>query len=430
MNSFELASLIVTLTALFSFVNRRFLRLPNTIGVTLIGLGVSVGLSILVALGWPPAQTAVRVLADVKFNDVLFQGLLSFLLFAGALSLNTGEIVKQRGAILTFALVSTLLSVVLVGALVYGLLQLAGLPISWPYALLFGAIISPTDPVSVLDLLRRAKVPPQLESLIAGESLFNDGVGVVLFAVLIAVATGGGGAPLGALGVGELFLRDALGGVLFGGVLGYAAYVLLRQVDDYVIEVLVTLAVVTGGYALAGPLHVSGPLAMVVAGLIVGRLNDRGVISHASKPYFDGFWHLIEELLNTGLFVLIALVVIAVQFSPVSLLLGAACIPIVLLSRSVSVRLPFLALQRRVQFSPFTTQVMVWGGLRGGIAVALAFSMPEGPPRNLFLVLTYVVVVFSIVVQGLSMDRLARRAARAAEADGAGDDRPVPVDRS
>ena len=413
MSTFQLVSLLVSLTALLSFVNRRFLRLPTTIGVTLVGLAVSLAVLVLGALHLPLAEAAVRVLAGVKFNDVLFQGLLSFLLFSGALSLNTGELFRQRTAVLTFALVSTALSILLVGGLVYGLLRLGGLDISWPFALLFGAIISPTDPVAVLDLLKRARVPARLEALVAGESLFNDGIGVVAFAVIAAVATGLGHAPLSVLGVSGLFAREALGGVLFGAALGYAAYLLLRQVDDYVVEVLITLAVVTGGYILADALHVSGPLAMVVAGLLIGRVSEGGTLSDTSRPHFESFWHLTEELLNVGLFVLIALEVIAVNFSPLTLLLGVACVPIVLFSRAVSVHLPLRALTQRYEFSPFTAQVMTWGGLRGGIAVALAFSVPAGRAHDVFLVLTYVVVVFSIVVQGLTMDRLARKAAEA-----------------
>ena len=413
MTPFQLLSLLVTLTALLAFVNRRYLRLPTTIGVTVAGLIFSLVLLALGDTALPGVPALVHTLAGVKFDEVLFQGLLSFLLFSGALSVNSRALFAQGGAVVTFALVSTVLSVGLVGVLVYGLLHLAGLAVSWPLALLFGAIISPTDPVAVLDLLKRARVPARLEALIAGESLFNDGVGVVLFAVLLAVASGGG--ALSGLEVAGLFAREALGGVAFGLLLGWLAYRLLRVVDDSVVEVLITLALVTGGYALAQALHVSGPLAMVVAGLLVGRVTETGVLSETTRPRFEGFWHLTEELLNTGLFVLIALEVIAVNFSPLSLLLGLICVPIALLARALSVRLPLLALRRRYRFSPFTSRVMTWGGLRGGIAVALAFSVPAGPGRNTLLVLTYVVVVFSIVVQGLSMERLARRAAEAGE---------------
>lgn len=411
MTPFQLLSVLVTLTALFAFFNRRFLRLPATIGVTLIGLAVSILLLALRNSGLPVVGAARQLLLHLPFDELLFQGLLGFLLFAGALGVNTNALLRQGGAVLTFALVSTLLSVLLVGGLLYGLLSLAGMPIPFAAALLFGAIISPTDPVAVLDLLKRARVPRRLEALIAGESLFNDGIGVVLFAVLATVALGSGGVSGGQ--VLGLFAQEALGGVAYGAALGLGAAWLLRQVDDYVVEVLVTLAVVTGGYALASALHVSGPLAMVVAGLIVGQVAERGLFSERSRPRVEGFWHLTDEILNVGLFVLIALEVAVVDFSARTLLLGLLCVPIVLLARALSVRLPLLALRRRYRFSPFTSRIMVWGGLRGGIAVALAFSVPPGPLRTPFLVFTYVVVVFSIVVQGLSMERLARQASEA-----------------
>ncbi|WP_425147066.1 cation:proton antiporter [Deinococcus sp.] len=407
MNIYALTSALVTLTALCAYLNARFLRLPVTVGVVVIGLLLALLTSGLASLGLAPAREAVALLRSVKFDEVLFQGVLSFLLFAGALSLNVGALLKQQGAVLTFALVSTALSIVLVGGLVYLLLDVAGLHVSLTVALLFGAIISPTDPVAVLDLLKRARVPARLEALIAGESLFNDGVGVVAFTLIAALAFGGDHSQItGVLDVLWLFLHEAVGGVVFGAALGLLAWWLLRQVDDYLTEVLLTLAVVTGGNLLAVWLGVSGPLAMVVAGLLIGRVKERGVVSDASRPHFDAFWHLTEEVLNVGLFVLIALEAVAVGFSWRSLLLGLLCVPIVLLSRGLSVRLPMLFLRRRYEFTPFTSQVMTWGGLRGGIAVALAFSMPPGSAQTLFLVLTYVVVVFSIVVQGLSMGRL------------------------
>ena len=415
MNTYALASLLVTLTAACAYLNTRFLRLPVTVGVVIVGLLLASATSLLATLGLAPAREAVALLAGLKFDELLFQGVLSFLLFAGALSLNTDALLKQQGAVLTFALVSTGLSILLVGGLVYLLLNLSGLHVSWPLALLFGALISPTDPVSVLDLLRRAKVPDRLEALIAGESLFNDGVGVVAFTLIATLAYGGGHAHLsggwlaGLWEVLRVFGQEALGGVLFGWLLGLLAWWLLRKVDDYLTEVLLTLAVVTGGNLLAGVLGVSGPLAMVVAGLLIGRVKERGVVSDASRPHFDAFWHLTEEVLNAFLFVLIALEAVAVGFSLLGLLLGLVCVAIVLLSRALSVRLPMLLLRRRYQFTPFTSQVMTWGGLRGGIAVALAFSMPPSSTKTLFLVLTYVVVVFSIVVQGLSMGNLVKK---------------------
>ncbi len=416
MSTFNLLSLLVTLTAALAYLNRRFLKLPGTIGVTLVGLGVSALVLVLVALHVPSAVAARDLLADIKFNDVVFQGLLSFLLFAGALKVNGAELARQRGAVLTFALASTAISIAAVGGLLYLAAHLLGFGITFSEALLFGAIISPTDPVAVLDLLKRAKVGARLETLIAGESLLNDGIGVVAFTAIIAVVQGNS-AVVGLLPLTELLLREALGGVLFGWLLGLAAYQLLRPIDDYVVEVLLTLALVTGGYALALTLGVSGPLAMVIAGLVTGRLTRRA-FSDRTLEHFDGFWDLLDELLNVALFVLIGLEVIVVNFAPGTVALGALCIVIVLFARALSVRLPLRWLTRFYAFSPFTSRVMVWGGLRGGIAVALAFSVPEGAQRSLMLTLTYVVVVFSIVVQGLSMNRLAAQAARAAQDGG------------
>lgn len=412
MDVYLLLSVLVTLTALFSFLNARFLRLPSAIGVTLMGLLASGAIVLLVALHVPFAESAERLLEGVRFNEVLFQGLLSFLLFAGGLNVNAREVWRQRGAVLTLALLGTTLSIFVVGGLVYGLARLVGIDLPLVFALLFGAIISPTDPVAVLALLKRARVPVRLESLVAGESLFNDGVGVVAFALIAALAVGGGEAVTFASGL-ELFLQEAVGGVLLGALLGYGAFFFLRQVDEYVTEVLITLAVVTGGYALAQALGVSGPLAMVVAGLLTGPLSYRGAISQASRPHFEGFWELVDEILNTVLFVLIGLEVVVVSFSGAGLLLGLLCIPVALLARTLSVHLPLTLLGARVELPPFTRRVLIWGGLRGGIAVALAFSVPQSSERDVLLMLTYVVVLFSIVVQGASMGNLARRAAGA-----------------
>ena len=412
MSTFDLLSVLVTLTAALAYLNRRYLKLPGTIGVTLVGLGVSALLLGLVALHVPVAVSARGLLEDIKFNDVVFQGLLSFLLFAGALKVNGAELARQRGAVLTFALASTAISIAAVGGLLYLAAHALGFGITFAQALLFGAIISPTDPVAVLDLLKRAKVGRRLETLIAGESLFNDGIGVVAFTAIVALVQGDG-ERTSVVAIGELLLREALGGIVFGWLLGFAVYKLLKPIDDYVVEVLVTLALVTGGYALALTLGVSGPLAMVSAGLTTGRLTRRA-FSDLTREHFDGFWDLLDELLNVALFVLIGLEVIVVNFAPGTVALGLLSIVIVLLARLVSVQLPLRWLTRFYTFSPFTSQVMIWGGLRGGIAVALAFSVPAGAQRSLLLTLTYVVVVFSIVVQGLSMNRLAARAARAA----------------
>jgi len=413
MSAFELVSVLVTLTALCSYLNRRFLRLEASIGVMLVAMMMGLGVLLLGALGWSGLDSARATLGQLPFDQVLFQGLLSFLLFAGALSLDSVALWRQRTLVLTLALLSTVLSTLIVGGLSYLLLRAFALEISLPLALLFGAILSPTDPVAVLALLKKAGLPERVQTLVAGESLLNDGVGVVLFVVLLSVAglAREGHHATDLLGALQLFALEAGGGVLFGALLGLVAFFLLRQVDDYTVEVLVTLAVVTGGYALATRLGVSGPLAMVIAGLIA----PNRAVSPKNKELFEGFWHLTEEMLNALLFVLVGLEVLIVGFSGQALLLGVLTIPIALLARFVSVGLPLVVLRKPSQLEPYSLRLLVWGGLRGGIALALALAIPPsaGPIRETFLVMTYVGVVFSIVVQGLTMPRLAARASEA-----------------
>jgi len=410
----DLTTLLVCVTAGLAFINARFLKLPASIGVTVGGLLVSLVLLLLVALKVPFALQAVQVVRGIDFDNFVFQGVLSFLLFAGALGVNSHALWSLRGPVVSFALLSTVISIGLVGLTVYGLLGLFGLHIPLVYCLLFGALISPTDPVAVLGMLKQANVPKRIETLVAGESLFNDGVGVVAFAVLAGIAAAGSGhghgPALDAGGVLTFFLQEAVGGLVLGGVLGYLAYLALRAVNDFVVEMLVTLGLVLTCTAIAAHLHVSAPLAAVAAGLLVGSLTDRVPTALSSREKFDSFWHLIDELLNIFLFALLALELVVVRFTGQALLLGLITIPLLLLIRAVSVQLPVMLLNRRHEFSLYTRRLMIWGGLRGAISVALAFTVPAGPQRDVFLVMTYVVVVFSIIVQGLTVGRLAARA--------------------
>ena len=421
----DLAAILVCVTALLAFLNARFLKLPASIGVTVGGLIVSLLVLLLTSLHLPAADAAVNLLRGIQFDDFVFEGVLSFLLFAGALGVNTHSLWTLRGPVITFALLSTAISIALVGFAVFGLLNLFGLHIPLVYCLLFGALISPTDPVAVLGMLKQAKVPQKIETLVAGESLFNDGVGVVAFAVLAGIAAAAGGhghgPELSAAGVLGFFMQEAVGGLLLGGVLGYLGYLALKAVHDFVTEVLLTLGVVLALTAIATHLHVSAPLAAVAAGLLMGSLTDRLPAALSSREKFDGFWHLADELLNIFLFALLALEIVVVRFSGQSLLLGLIAIPVVLLARTVSVYLPVALLNRRHDFSPFTRRLMIWGGLRGAISVALAFTVPAGPQRDLFLVMTYVVVVFSIIVQGLTVGKLAGRAGVVMPTDGTRD---------
>ena len=410
----DLAALFISLIAALSFLNARFLKLPSAIGVTVGGLLVSLSLLLLSRLNVPAAMQAVELMRGIQFVDFVFEGVLSFLLFAGALGVNTHSLWQLRGPVLTFALLSTALSILLVGLGVTGLLGLFGVPIPLLYGLLFGALISPTDPVAVLGMLKQAKVPQKIETLVAGESLFNDGVGVVAFTVLAGIAAAAGshghGPELSAVGVTRFFLQEALGGLLLGAGLGYGAYLALRQVSDFVTEMLVTLGLVLGLTAIAVHLHVSAPLAAVAAGLIVGVLTDRMPAALSSKEKFESTWHLTDELLNILLFAMLALEILAVRFTTQGVVIGLLTIPLVLLARAVSVQVPVTLLGRKYGFTPFTRRLMIWGGLRGAISVALAFTVPAGPERDLFLVMTYVVVVFSIIAQGLTVGRLAARA--------------------
>jgi len=415
MSLLDFSALLVVVTGGLAFLNNRFLKLPSSIGVTVCGLVLSLLLLLLVEVQVPFAQTAVELVRKVKFEAFVFEGVLSFLLFAGALSLNSRALWDLRGPVITFSLLSTILSTGLVGLSTYALLHLFGLEVSLVYCLLFGALISPTDPVSVLGVLKRAKVPKRIETLVAGESLFNDGVGVVAFAVIASVAATSTGGHTGAPsvpGIALLFAQEALGGLLLGTLLGVVGWWAIRQTDDFVVEVLIALGVVISCTALASHLHTSAPLAAVAAGLVVGLLNDRTPSTLTSHEKFDGFWELTDELLNIFLFVLLALKVVALKFSALALGLGVLAVPLLMLIRASSVALPVWLLRKRHRFPPFTRRLMVWGGLRGAISVALAFSVPDGPEQDLFLVMTYVIVVFSVLVQGLTVGGLALQAAR------------------
>lgn len=406
MSLFDLIAILVTLAAVFSYVNHRFLGLPTTIGLMLISLLTS--LALVVAGHWlpdAPKQAAV-LLQRVDFDATLLHGLLSFLLFAGALHVDLNDLARQRWLIASLATVGVLISTFVVGALTWWLLGWLGLELPFIYCLLFGALISPTDPIAVLGILKQAGAPKSLEVKITGESLFNDGVGVVVFLVLLGIATGE--QTLDWSTVAELFLHEVLGGVLFGLGIGLLAFWMLRSVDDYQVEVLLSLALVTGGYASAEALHVSAPIAIVVAGLLIGNHGRTFAMSPTTCEHLDRFWELVDEILNAVLFVLIGLEVLALTFEPLYLAAGVSAIPVVLLARLVAVGLPVYVLTQWRDFPPGAVRVLTWGGLRGGISVALALSLPDSPQRKVILTITYIIVAFSILVQGLSIGRVVR----------------------
>jgi monovalent cation:H+ antiporter, CPA1 family len=406
----DIAATFLVLTALLAYLNHRFIGLPTTIGVMATALLLSLALVGLdkVGLGFGLADAERSLLGAIDFSDVLMQGMLSMLLFAGALHVDLSELKTHRWQVGALAVVSTLLSTVAVGLGSFYVLPLVGLDLPLLYCLLFGALISPTDPIAVMGILKTAGAPKDLELIIAGESLFNDGIGVVVFSMLLATLLSG---TVPTLGHGlELLAHEAGGGLLFGAVLGYGLFRLLRSVDNYQVEVLLTLAGVLGGYALASRLHVSGPLAMVVAGLMIGNHGRALAMSDTTRRYVDMFWELLDEILNAVLFVLIGMEVLIISFSPGLLVAASVAIVLTLLARWLTVGLPVDLLLSRFKLPKGAGRVLTWGGLRGGISVALALSLPLGPARDTVLALTYCVVVFSILGQGLTIGKLVRKA--------------------
>jgi len=408
MAALNTAAALLTLAALFSWANHRFIRLPSTIALLLFSLAASLGVIALGKLGIHFDTLAVELLAEVDFDAALLHGMLSFLLFAGALHVNLDELWEKIGAIGFLATAGVLVSTGLIGAATWWLFGLMGHPLPFLWCLLFGALISPTDPIAVLSILKSAGSDPALRLKMTGESLLNDGVGVVVFLALLGVAAGGEhGTPAGAA---LLFVREALGGAAFGLAIGWIAYRMLKSVDNYQVEVLITLALVMGGYALATQLHLSGPIAIVVAGLLIGNHGRRFAMSDKTIERLDTFWELLDEILNAVLFVLIGLEVLLIAFDPAWGWTAVLAIPVVLAARFASISAAALVPWLRHEFPPRVVGLLTWGGLRGGISIALALSLPAQPEREALLTVTYVVVVFSILVQGLTLSRLVKRA--------------------
>ena len=411
MSLYNALALLLVLAALFAYLNHRFLQLPPAIGLMVLGLASSLGLVGLGKLGVQPVLAAARLVAGIDFSTVVMNLMLSFLLFAGAIQVDARRLGQLRWPVGLLATVGTFASTLLVGLGMYALLPLLGLPTSFIYCLLFGALISPTDPVAVLSILTKANLPKPLELKIVGESLFNDGVGVVIFLTVLRVAEAGTAHfDLGRTAL--LFAREALGGLALGTALGLGTALLLRTLDNYQVEVLLTLALVTGGTALAAVLHTSAPLAMVMAGLLVGYFSRQaGVMSDVTQDYVDKFWELIDEVLNAVLFVLMGLELLVLRLTGAMLLAGAGAVVVVLAARVASVALPLGLLRLRPwhrRGADHALTIISWGGLRGGLAVALALALPASAPRDLLIGITYVVVVFSIVGQGLTIGPLVR----------------------
>ena len=409
MDYFLIITELVVLAAVFGYINVRFIKLPTTIGLMVITILFTFGVFALSYFDSTLLNAEKYIINHIDFKTVLLDIMLSFLLFAGALHTNFEQLKIQRWPVLVFATLGILVSTFLVGIGVYYGIQLIGFEISFIYCLLFGALISPTDPIAVLGILKKAGVPKKLEAKIVGESLFNDGVGVVVFLTIFNIAVKGNGnvAPIEIL---ELFGQEVIGGIALGLLLGWVTYRLMKSIDDYDIEVIITLAAVMAGTAIAQKLHLSAPLAMVTAGLMVGNDTIRNsAMSKITESYVDKFWELIDILLNTILFVLIGMEILVLTFETHYLLAGLIAVPIVLVCRYLSLIIPVNIFKKKLDFVPNTSLIMTWGGLRGGISIALALGLTDTMHRDFFLVMTYVVVVFSIIVQGLTVGKLVKK---------------------
>jgi len=413
MDLFSIASILIVLSALFGYINVKFLKLPNTIGLMIIAILFTIGLFLTSMINPSLLHMAENLIAQIDFKVVLLDIMLGFLLFAGALHTNFDQLKVQRGPVMIFATVGVLTSTFLIGGFAFYIFNALGLGVQFIHCLLFGALISPTDPIAVLGIMKKAGVPKILETKIVGESLFNDGVGVVVFLTIMSIAGGGGHGDHGGSGLMDivtLFVQEVIGGIIFGGIIGYATFRLLKSIDDYEIEVMITLACVMGGCVLAQYWHLSAPLAMVVAGLIVGNDTVRDTaMSETTEKFVDNFWELVDILLNALLFVLIGLELLIIKFEMSYVIAGLIAIVFILLSRYISLFAPVKMFSKKLGFLPNTTTLMTWGGLRGGISIALALSLSPEMNRELFITVTYVVVVFSIVVQGLTIGGLAKK---------------------
>ncbi|WP_201611865.1 cation:proton antiporter [Psychrobacter submarinus] len=403
----EISAIFLSITALLSYVNHRFIGLPTTIGVMVISILLSIFAIFLGFLGFDQLiDYEISLLKQLDFTEVLLDGMLSMLLFAGALHVNISDLRRYKLPIGILACIGTIVSALLIATAIYLMLPLLGFSLPFIWCLLFGALISPTDPIAVMGILASAGAPKSLETVIAGESLFNDGIGVVIFVILLGILTSGD-IPT-ANYVAHTLAVEAGGGIVFGLVLGAILYYLIKSIDSYQEEVLLTLAGVIGGYALASYWHLSGPLAMVMMGLMLGNRGRALAMSDQTRHYVDLFWELIDEILNAILFVLIGLEIVMIAYSSNLFIAGGLTIIIALLARFIVVGMTTKTFSRQLDLPGGAWKVLTWGGLRGGISVALVLQLPIGAERDILLALTYAVVIFSILVQGLSVGRVAK----------------------
>jgi len=407
MSILEIASLLIVLAAAFGTINYLVFKLPSAIGILVVALLASLGVMV-VDWAYPALGMADAVRAEVtafEFSEALLEGMLGLLLFAGALHVNLSDLKREWMPVLLMATMGVALSTAIVGV---SFSWLTGMPLL--IGLVFGSLISPTDPVAVLGVLRQAELKKSLETKIAGESLFNDGVGYVVFLVLVGLAFPSDdhhGSGLADAAV--LFVQEAVGGAALGLSLGWLTFRVLRHIDDYSLEVLITLALAFGGYSLAVALHVSAPIMAVCAGLLIGEVGAKGGMSAETRGYVDAFWKLIDEILNAVLFLMIGFEVFAVVFDMEFVISGIFAIALALVARLAAVAVPITLLRPFRTFTSGVIPIMTWGGLKGGISVALALSLPDTEWKPLILTSTYVVVIFSIIVQGLTVAPLAKR---------------------
>ncbi|MDH0675249.1 sodium:proton antiporter [Empedobacter sp. GD03861] len=402
-------SVLIVLAALFSYANLRFLKLPGTIGIMIIAMLVSIAIRLLGDSYFPDAtKDMFQLFNSLDFNEILMGAMLNFLLFAGAMHVNILDLKNLRWTIATYATISVVLSEFIISVILYYIAPYFGIQIPYIYCLLFGTLISPTDPIVVLGILKQAKVPKIIETKITGESLFNDGVTVVMFAVVLQIATNPS-FDADFASVSKLFLMEAGGGILLGLLLGFTASNSMKKIDDYKVSALITLSIVMGGFLIAKELHVSSPLAMVIAGLIIGNYGKKFAMSKTTQDYLNKFWELIDEIMNAILFLFIGFELLLIEDLMDQILLGIATIFIVLLSRTLSIVIPARTILRKNTFSKGSLIVLVWGGIRGGVSIALVLSMPNSEWKDLLLEITYIVVLFSIVIQGLTVGKVAHR---------------------
>lgn len=406
LSAFDAAAILIVLAAALGYFNVRYFKLPASVGMTAMGAVASL-LVLGIDAALPQAGLSVRVthfLEDLDFHATLMDGMLSFLLFAGALHVDWSEMRRGRWPILLLSTVGVCLSTAIVGAGFLLLTAALAIPVPPLWCFVFGALISPTDPVAVMGVLKRAAVPPTLQATVAGESLFNDGVGVVVFAILLSAAAGTEPFSLGHAGAD--FLQEAGGGVLLGLAIGWLSFRAMKNIDEYNVEVIISLAVVMGGYSLARLIHVSGPVAMAVAGLVIGNAAVAHAMSDTTRDYLTKFWAVVDEILNAVLFLLIGLEVIALAPHPMLFVLGVLSIPLAIAARIVAVGAPLAVMRPFLSLGPLALPTLVWGGLRGGISIALALSLPETPIRAAILAATYAIVLFAVIVQGATIGKL------------------------